>query len=36
MLKNFRRMTQPTKIFLHRNFISNTFACEDDYENPMI
>jgi hypothetical protein len=24
MLKNFRRTTPPTKIFLHRNFLANT------------
>ena len=29
MLKNFRRTSQPTKIFLHRNFISNAFTCEN-------
>ena len=29
MLKNFRRTTQPTKIFLHQNFISNAFTCEN-------
>ena len=29
MLKIFRRTTQPMKIILHRNFISNTFTCKD-------
>ena len=32
MFKNFRRTTQPTKIILHRNFISNAFTCEEDHE----
>ena len=32
MLKTFRKMTQPTKIFLHQKFICNTFTCEEDHE----
>ena len=29
MSKNFRKTTQPMKIFLYQNFFSNTFTCED-------
>ena len=36
MLKNFRRMTHPTKIFLHRNLFSNTFTCEKDREKAYV